>query len=110
MRILRKIGQVFGFTAFYAREMVLANLHLAWDAVTPTQLMHPAVLELPLDAKTDLEILLVGNLLTMTPGTLCMDVSPDHRIMYVHAMYAEDRSSAIAHLKTLEHRILAVLR
>lgn len=87
---VNKVRQVVGFALFFLWELILANLRVAWEVLTPGHGMHPAIVAIPLDLKSDLEILLLANVITLTPGTLSLDVSLDKRTLYVHAMYVED--------------------
>jgi multicomponent Na+:H+ antiporter subunit E len=108
-----KVGQVFRFALFYLWELIRANLRVAYDVVTPTHHMRPGVLAIPLDARTDAEISLLANLITLTPGTLSLDISLDRRVLYVHTMYiaSGDIEGARQQIKTgLERRVLEVLR
>jgi multicomponent Na+:H+ antiporter subunit E len=41
----------------------------------------------PLDVKTNLEITVLSSLISLTPGTLSLDVSEDRSHLFVHAMY-----------------------
>ena len=69
--------------------------------------MRPAILAIPLDVKSDIQLLAFNNLVTMTPGTLSLDISPDRKILYVHAMYVDDIEEVKKEIKTsLENRIL----
>ena len=62
-------------------------------------------------AKTDDEITILSNLITLTPGTLSLDVSEDKKVLYIHAMYVEDVDRFRRELKDgLERRLLEVLR
>ncbi len=111
MKFLRKIWLLVCFIGFYMKELIRANIRVAYDALTPTHYMCPAILAVPLDAKTDFEILLLANLITMTPGTLSVDVSTDREVLYVHGMYVEDETAFRAEIKDrLEKRVLELLR
>ncbi len=106
-----KVGQIVRFTAFYLGQVVLSNLRVAYDVLPPTHYMRPGIIALPLDAKTDEEITLLANLITLTPGTLSLDVSPDRRTLYIQAMYIDDLERVRRELKEgLERRVLEVLR
>jgi multicomponent Na+:H+ antiporter subunit E len=61
--------------------------------------MNPAIIAVPLDVKTDMEITLLANVITLTPGTLSLDVSNDKKVLYVHAAYVEDREEFVQDLK-----------
>ncbi len=88
---MKRVIGVISFFFFYVREVILSNLRVAYDAITPTHLMEPAFLAIPLDERmTDFHIYLLSNLITMTPGTLSLDVSSDRRVLYLHAMYVKD--------------------
>ena len=108
-----KVPQVVGFSVFYLWQLIKSNLRVAYDVVTPTNYMRPGVIAVPLEAKTDAEITLLANLITLTPGTLSMDVSSDRKTLYVHAMYIDhgDLEAAKREIKEgLERRVLKVLR
>lgn len=110
-RYLRKVGVLLRFIGFYARELVVSSVRVAYDIVTPPLYVTPAILALPLDAETDLEISLLANLITMTPGTLSLDVSEDRKTLYVHCMYVKDVEEARRELKdVMERRVLELLR
>ncbi|MBI2090928.1 MAG: Na+/H+ antiporter subunit E, partial [Deltaproteobacteria bacterium] len=99
------------FLGFFLKEVFIANLRVAHDVLTPPFYMRPRVLALPLDALTDIEITLLANLISLTPGTLSLDVSSDQRVLYVHAMYAVDAEAARREMKEgLERRLLTLLR
>lgn len=85
-----KVPKVIGLIRFFAWELVKANLRVAYDVVSPRQRMRPGVVAIPLDVKSDPEITLLANLITLTPGTLSLDVSTDRQVLYVHSMYIGD--------------------
>ena len=95
----RRVWRVLKLFAFFLYELVVSSIRVAWDVLTPTQLSNPAIIEMPLDVKSDIEILLVTNLISLTPGTLSLDVTPDRKTLLVHAMFADDPEALIAELK-----------
>lgn len=110
-RYFNKIGKVIGLLVFFVWELVLANLRVAHDVLTPRHYMRPGVIAVPLAAKSDNEITLLSNLLTLTPGTLSLDVSADRKVLYVHAMYIDDADEVRRKIKEgFERRVLEVLR
>ena len=42
---------------------------------------------------------LISNLITMTPGSLTLDLSPDRRTLVLHILYLDDRAELIRHLQ-----------
>jgi multicomponent Na+:H+ antiporter subunit E len=73
----------------------------------------PGVVAIPLDARTDAEITLLANLITLTPGSVTLDISEDRCLLYVHAMYI-DGGDVEAYRRSvkegLERRVLELLR
>lgn len=106
----RRIPKLIKFVFFFIKELVSANLIVAFDVITPVWHMKPGVIALPLDAKTEVEITLVANLISMTPGTLSLDVSDDRRVLYIHAMFLDNEKELRDSLKYLERRVLEILR
>lgn len=111
--IFRKLPKIIGLFFFFLWELFLSNIRLAWDAVTPGFDISPSIVAVPLDAKTDSEIFFLTMLLTLTPGTLSMDVCPDRTHLYVHCAYTHG-TSLEALKKSIkngfERRILEVMR
>ncbi len=107
----RKLHKTIGFVAFIIYQLVLSNLRVAYDVITPSANRSPAVIGVPLDATTDTEITLLANLITLTPGTLSLDVSEDRKTLFVHAMFAEDAEAFCREIKQgFERRVLELLR
>jgi multicomponent Na+:H+ antiporter subunit E len=110
-RYFDKVGQVISLLGFFLWELLLANLRVAYDVLTPRHHMRPGVIAVPLDVETDNEITMLSNLLTLTPGTLSLDVSVDRKVLYVHAMYIDDAEEVRRKIKDgFERRVLEVLR
>ncbi len=106
----RRIPRLVRFMGFFLVELFKSNIKVAHDVLTPVWHMQPGVIALPLDAETDLEITLVANLISLTPGTLSLDVSDDRRVLFIHAMFLDDEEALRADLKEMERRALEVLR
>jgi multicomponent Na+:H+ antiporter subunit E len=107
----RRVPRLLEFLLFFLWELLLANLRVAYDVLTPKFHMNPGIIALPLDARTDNEITLLANVISLTPGTLSLDVSEDRRFLFVHSMYILDLEQEKQRLKDrLERRLLQVLR
>lgn len=103
--------RIISFFFYFLYELFKANIQVAADVVTPKFYMTPGIVAFPLDAKSDLEITLLANVISLTPGTLSLDVSEDKSTLYIHAMYVGDKEEFIAGIKNgFEKRLLAILR
>ncbi|MBM4460869.1 MAG: Na+/H+ antiporter subunit E [Chloroflexi bacterium] len=107
-----KVWQVVSFAAFFLWEMIKANLQVTYYILAPHRKMRPGVIAVPLDVRTDIEITLLANLITLTPGTLSLDVSADRRVMYIHSMTLGDETDKFRRQikEGFERRVLEVLR
>lgn len=102
---------VIGFVGFYLWELLLANLRVAHDVLSWRPMSRPGIIAIKLDSKTDAEITLFANLLTMTPGDLSIDVSTDRKVLYVHSLYLFDVEEARTEIEDgFEARVLKVMR
>jgi len=107
----RKLPLTLWFSMVFLWEVLKANVRVAWDVVTPKKLRSPGIVAVPLDAKTDMEITILANLITLTPGSLCVDVSEDRGTLYVHEMFVDDPETIRRHIKArFERWILELLR
>ena len=107
----QKTLQFICFILFFTKELIVSSYRVATDVVKPLPLMRPGVIGIPLDAKTDLEITLLANIISLTPGTLSLDVSEDRKTLYIHAMYIMNPDDLRREIKEgLERRLLELLR
>ena len=105
------VPRIISLTFYFLFELIKANLQVAFDVSTPHYFMKPAIVAVPLDIKSDLGITILANLITLTPGTLSLDVSDDRSTLYVHAMYVTDKKEFVDHIKNgFERRLLRIMK
>lgn len=110
-KYFRIAPKIVAFVFYFLSELVKANLEVAYEVITPKLSMTPGIVAFPLEASTDIEISILANLISLTPGTLSLDVSDDRKVLYVHSMYITDRKTFISGLKNgFERRLLEILR
>lgn len=78
------LPKIIGLFFYYIKELFLASLWIAYDVVTPKDHVKPGIIAFPLRAETDFEISLLANMITLTPGSLSIDVSEDRKTLYIH--------------------------
>ena len=106
-----KVRQLVSFVGVFIWELLVANLRVAFDVLTPGFAMQPRIVAVPLEAKSDAEITALSYLISLTPGSLSLDVSTDRRVLYVHAMYAPDADSRGVYIQLgLDPQLLPVMR
>jgi multicomponent Na+:H+ antiporter subunit E len=87
---LVKIRQIINIVALFSWELLMSNLRVAHSVLSAKDKMKPAIVAIPLDIKSDAEITMLANMITLTPGTLSLDVSHDRKLLYVHGMHVHD--------------------
>jgi multicomponent Na+:H+ antiporter subunit E len=108
---VRKVWRALDLFAFFLYDLLVSNLRVAADVLRPTSALRPGVIAVPLDARTELEITVLLNLVMLTPGTIALDVSMDRRELFIHTMNAERPEQVRAQIKEgFERRVLGVLR
>ena len=110
-RYFKKLPKAINLAGYFLKELVISNLRVLWDVVTPRHINRPGIIGVPLTAQTDLEIFVVASLISLTPGTLSVDLSEDRKTLFVHVMFLDDVETTRKDIKHgLERRILEVMR
>lgn len=91
---------------YFIWELLLSSVKVAWDVVRPFPKNKPALIAVPLTVKSDFEILLLTNLISLTPGTLSVDVTEDRETLIVHAMFADDAEAIQRDIKNGFERLI----
>ena len=71
-------------------DLTVSSFQVARAVVSPSDRIQPRVMTIPLTTRTPLQTTLVGNLISLTPGTLTVDVGEDGTTLLVHDMFAGD--------------------
>lgn len=110
-RFFRHLWGGIGFFFWFLKELWVSSIKVAKAVLSPDMGNKPGVIAMPLDAETDAEITLLACCITLTPGTLSLDVSPDRKTLYIHAMFIDDPEQLKRETKeTMERRILEFMR
>lgn len=110
-RYVRRVPTFVRFLVYYFMEIVISTWEVTKVLFSDQSTLKPGIIALPLTAQTDLEIVLLNNLLIFTPGTLGVDLSEDRSTLFVHILNVPDADAAREKIKGgLERRLLEVLR
>lgn len=109
---VRRVAGILSLSLYTIIVLVIANFRVAWYTISPLKDLRPAILEVPIEPDaTDTEITLLATLITLTPGTLTLDVAQDRHAIYVHFMHVDDVDKAVEEIKTgFEKRIMEATR
>ena len=108
---LRRAGRILSLFALFLYELMVSAVRVAIVVLHPNlkTMLKPAIVAVPLTVKSDAEITLLANMITLTPGTLSVDVAGDRSVLYVHALTMESEAALIANIANgFEAKIKAV--
>ena len=88
-------------------DIVVANVEVARLVLGPADRLHPAFIELPLEIEDPFVATVLASIITLTPGTLSVDIDRERRVLLVHALDVTDVPAAI---DTIKRRYEAPLR
>lgn len=86
---LNVIG-ILKLTLLFFKELAISAWKVAVLVTRKQVEVQPGIFAYPLRVTTDFEITLLANLITLTPGTLSVDVSDDRKTLYIHALDCSD--------------------
>lgn len=111
--LLGRARRIIALALLFFYELALSAIRVAVLVLSPDlkSRLKPGIVAFPLSAKTDHEITLLANLITLTPGTLSVDVSEDRKFIYVHALSMPDKEVLIRDIATgFEAKIIEVFK
>jgi len=83
---------VFVYIPVFIYKLVLANLDMAYRVLSPKLPINPKIVKIPTNLTNDFAKLVLANSITLTPGTLSLDVEEDG--VLVHWVNAKGENSS----------------
>lgn len=109
-RLLHRLWAIVLLCGLFVYELFISSFRVAWDVITPRHRARPGILAVPLEARAPGEITILANFISLTPGSLSLDVAADRETLFVHLMFVDDAEAERAAIRTLERRVLKVWR
>ena len=114
IKTFRRLIRLPGFLMWFIWEMLRANWQVAADILTPGSSLTPAIVAYRTRELTPKEVTALSNLITLTPGTLTIDIDEppgQGHILYVLGLYAPPTPEAFhTELHELENKLLGITR
>jgi multicomponent Na+:H+ antiporter subunit E len=77
------------FAGYFAVKLVEANAIVAWEVLTPRNRISEGIVAIPLPPGPDGLVALVADAVSLTPGTVTVEVRGRPRVLYVHVLHLE---------------------
>ena len=109
---VRRVRRVTSLAGLFLYELVMSAVRVFKLVLTPDlSKLEPGFVAYPLTVDRDFEISLLANLITLTPGTLSVDVSDNRRTLYIHAIHVPDPEALKRDIATgFERKIMEAFR
>lgn len=105
-RRLRRLVLAVELGIVFVYEIVVSSIGVAKIVLSPSELPRPAIIACPLDLRGDGPITLLSVLVTLTPGTVAMDLSEDRGTLFLHVIDGSDPDRIVRTVKNVfEQRI-----
>lgn len=106
-----RVLAVIKLILLFLKELALSNISVLKLIIKPKMPIRPAIFAMPTVLEKDWEITLLSSLITLTPGTVVLDISEDNKTLYIHSIDFEDIDEAVNSIRdTFEKAILEVSR
>lgn len=94
------------FAMYFLRILIIANVQVAWEIITPKFHMSPRIIRYSVAGLTPVQITTLASAITLTPGTLSADIDEAGEYLYIHSMYARNREDTVRDLDELKDRLM----
>lgn len=107
---LNKVLAIMKFVYVLIREMISSGIFIMRQVVSPRVTFIPGIFSVKTKLKGNVEITILSLLITLTPGSVVMEISEDD-VLYIHAMDISDAKSMILKsIRSFEKAIMEVTR
>ncbi|TLP44843.1 MULTISPECIES: Na+/H+ antiporter subunit E [Cohaesibacter] len=108
---LGRARRVLSLLMLFLRELMKSAFRVAKLALSPKLELRPGFIAYDLTTDRDIEITILANMITLTPGTLSVDVSDDKKTLYIHAVTFDDLEELRSEIRDgFERKIMEAFR
>jgi multisubunit Na+/H+ antiporter MnhE subunit len=100
----RRIRAALVLLGTFLYDLLVASLAVTRVVLATRRENRPAIVAVPVDARTDWGVALFAYLVSATPGSTCLHVAEDRRTLFVHFLDAPDARARAAEVKALYER------
>jgi multicomponent Na+:H+ antiporter subunit E len=98
---LRPVAAV-RFGVYFVWKLIEASLVVAWEVATPQNSINEGIVAIPIRGVSDGLITLVANAISLTPGTVTLEVDEDPAVLFVHVLHLHDIEAVRREVQYLE--------
>lgn len=107
----KKIVRFIYFMLFISKDLISSNLQVAFHILCPTRKFKPGVVAIPIQKGSDLQIALLSNIISLSPGILTLELSDDKKLLFVHSMFCDNKEALIRFIqKNFEQPLVGIIQ
>lgn len=95
-RPMRYFYFLFHYVPVFLWECLKANLDVAYRVLSPGLPIHPGIVKVRTTLKSDTGLTFLANSITLTPGTMSVDINRDEGILYIHWINVKSPDTELA--------------
>ncbi len=92
----RYVYFVFGYLPLFIWEVLKANIDVAYRVLHPLLPIKPGIVKVKSALKSDTALTFLANSITLTPGTMSVDIDRDNGVLYIHWINVQEKDVAKA--------------
>lgn len=94
--------RAFKLLGYFVWKLLVASVIVSWEVVTPKDGTRPAVVSVRLDTGSPGVLTAVANMVSLTPGTLTVDVDRDESTLFIHVLHFQSSGVTSTDVRALE--------
>ncbi len=91
---------------YFSRMLVMATALVAWEVATPQNRIKQGIVKVPMQARSSGVVTIVANMISLTPGTLTIEVLDDPMTLYVHVLHLRSLEEVRTEVRRLEGLVI----
>lgn len=104
--VLRPVAAL-RFALWFSWKLIEANIAMLWEVLTPTDYSRPGVIAVPIGECSPGIATLIANAISLTPGTLTLEIQGKPPVLYIHVMHLDDPDDVRRDVHRLESLVVA---
>ncbi len=96
---VRKPLKLIAFVGVLLMDIIVSNIVVAKQVLGSPERLQPGFVAIPLDLTEALPITLLASTISLTPGTVSIEMTDDRKTLYVHALHVVSETALVARIK-----------
>ena len=96
---VKKPLKLIAFFGVLVGDIIVSNIVVAKQVLGVPERLQPGFVAIPMDLKEALPITILASTISLTPGTVSIEITKDRKTLYVHALHVESETELVGRIK-----------